>query len=244
MKTIAIEFLSHNRKIKGRLHLPTGAPAPVVVGSHGLEGSMASAKQEVLSRILPEMGVAFLRFDHRGCGCSGGDFITDTSLDNRVDDLINAVEHLWTLGKTRKSLMLFGSSMGGATCIAAWSVLAERGIRPKGAVLCASPVDSATIKNIPTAATNNRPALPLTFFTDNLLFNLKDQLPELHHVLIFHGDSDSVVPVDNGHILYRTVGDPKKLILHKNGDHQMSEPDHQIEFEQEVKIWVRHTFHL
>ncbi|MCP4023634.1 MAG: damage-inducible protein CinA, partial [Desulfobacteraceae bacterium] len=64
---------------------------PFVVGSHGLEGSKESAKQKVLSRILPENGIAFFRFDHRGCGQSSGDFLKDTSLEKRATDFINAV---------------------------------------------------------------------------------------------------------------------------------------------------------
>ena len=164
MKILFVEFMSQNRKIAGKLHLPDGEQPPVVVGSHGLEGSMESAKQSILARILPEMGVAFLRFDHRGCGNSEGNFITDTSLKTRVQDLISGVNHLLGLGKTRPEVMLFGSSLGGATCIGAWKELLSMGIDPKGAVLCAAPVDSSTIKNIPMEATPDRPGPAPKFF--------------------------------------------------------------------------------
>ena len=242
MKILPIEFMSQNRKIVGKLHLPDVEQPPVVVGSHGLEGSMASAKQMILSRILPEMGVAFLRFDHRGCGDSEGDFITDTSLTARVQDLVSGVNHLWNLGKTRRELMLFGSSLGGATCIDAWKQLLTLEIHPRGAVLCAAPVDSSTISNIPTEATPDRPSLPLDFFIKNLLFDLSGTLSLLHHVLIFHGDHDSIVPVENGREIYKKAGDPKKLIIQHMGDHQMSEGAHQKEFEQEMKLWVQDCF--
>lgn len=242
MKTLPIEFMSQNKKIVGELHLPDVEQPPVVIGSHGLEGSMDSAKQTLLARILPEMGVAFLRFDHQGCGNSDGDFVTDTSLKTRVMDLIHGVDYLWALRKTRREIMLFGSSLGGATCIAAWKQLLSLGVHPKGAILCAAPVDSTTIKNIPTDATADRPALPLSFFTENLLFDLTDILPLLHHVLVFHGDQDSIVPVENGINVYKKAGDPKKLIVQKNGDHQMSEGAHQAEFEREVIRWVKDCF--
>ena len=242
MKILPLEFMSQNRKIVGKLHLPDIENPPVVVGSHGLEGSMESSKQTVLARILPAMGVAFLRFDHRGCGESEGNFVTDTSLETRVMDFIHGVDYLWALRKTRREIMLFGSSLGGATCIAAWKQLLSLGVYPKGAILCAAPVDSTTIKNIPTEATADRPALPLSFFTDNLLFDLTENLPLLHHVLIFHGDQDSIVPVENGKKIHEDVNEPKKLIIHKNGDHQMSEITHQEEFEREVKNWVHACF--
>ncbi len=242
MKILSVEFMSQNRKIVGKLHLPDVEKPPVVVGSHGLEGSMESAKQTILARVLPEMGVAFLRFDHRGCGDSEGEFATDTSLETRVQDMVHAVDYLWALKKTRRELVLFGSSLGGATCIAAWKQLLDLGVQPQGAVLCAAPVDSRTIKIIPMEATQDRPALPLSFFTENLLFDLSDALPLLHQVLIFHGDQDSVVPVENGQKIYKNVGDPKKIIIHRNGDHQMSEKSHQAEFEREVKLWVKACF--
>ncbi|WP_084069753.1 alpha/beta hydrolase [Desulfocicer vacuolatum] len=242
MKILSVEFMSQNKKILGKLHLPDVENPPVVVGSHGLEGSMESAKQTILSRILPDMGVAFLRFDHRGCGKSEGNFITDTSLEARVQDMIHAVDYLWALKKTRKELMLFGSSLGGATCIAAWKKLLDLGVEPQGAVVCAAPVDSSTITIIPTQATPDRPALPLSFFKENLLFNLSDDLPLMHHVLIFHGDHDGVVPVENGREIHSKAGEPKKMIIHRNGDHQMSEKSHQKEFEKEVKLWVKACF--
>lgn len=242
MKILPVEFMSQNRRIVGKLHLPEVENPPVVVGSHGLEGSMESAKQTILARILPEMGVAFLRFDHRGCGESEGDFKTDTSLETRVQDMTHAVDYLWAIKKTRRELVLFGSSLGGATCIAAWKQLLDLGVQPKGAVLCAAPVDSRTIKIIPTEATPDRPALPMSFFTKNLLFDLSDALPLLHHALIFHGDHDGVVPVENGRKIYQNAGDPKKIIIHRNGDHQMSEKSHQAEFEREVKLWVKACF--
>ena len=242
MKILPVEFMSQNRKIVGKLHLPDGEKPPVVVGSHGLEGSMESAKQSILARILPEMGVAFLRFDHRGCGGSEGDFVTDTSLETRVQDMIHAVDYLWALKKTRRELMLFGSSLGGATCIAAWKHLLDLGVEPRGAVVCAAPVDSRTIKIIPMDATPDRPALPLSFFTNNLLFDLSGALPLMHHLLIFHGDNDGVVPVENGRKIYKDSGNPKKIIIHRNGDHLMSEKSHQVEFEREVKLWVKACF--
>lgn len=242
MKILPVEFMSQHKKIVGKLHLPEGKKAPVVVGSHGLEGSMESAKQTALARILPATGIAFLRFDHRGCGKSEGEFATDTSLETRVQDMRHAVTYLFSLGKTRQDLMLFGSSLGGATCIAAWKQLMALGIQPKGAVLCATPVDSRTVKKIPMDATPDRPALPLTFFTENLLFDLSSALPLLHHVLIFHGDNDRVVPVENGWMIYQNAVDPKKIIIHPNGDHPMSEKAHQAEFEREVKLWVKACF--
>ncbi len=87
MHIIQTRFMADQRILKGELCLPDTPYPPLVVGSHGLEGSRFSAKQQVLSRLLPENGIAFFRFDHRGCGDSQGDFIKDTSLEKRTRDL-------------------------------------------------------------------------------------------------------------------------------------------------------------
>lgn len=227
----------------GELHLPQNTPnPPVVVGSHGLEGSRSSAKQAVLSRLLPENGLGFFRFDHRGCGQSQGNFLTDTSLEKRTRDYLGAVQTLLDLNLTSPRIGLFGSSMGGATCINAWNSLEALGAILCGGVLCSAPVRSRTIENIPVQANDLRPALPLTFFEKNLLFNLLDKTQALHHVLLFHGDADEVVPVSNAHAIYEAMQDPKKKIIHPGGDHQTTDPIHQAEFEKETLNWFLEIF--
>ena len=237
-----IEFKSQDFHLKGILHLPRSENPPLVVGSHGLEGSKDSPKQEVLARILPENGIAFFRFDHRGCGESEGVFIKETSLEKRTIDYIAAVRHILSLSKTSKQLGLYGSSMGGATCINAWKSLSKMDIQLCGAVLCAAPLKSRTITDIPTAANDKRPALPLNFFKQNLLFDLRDKAHFLHHLLIFHGDRDQVVPVSNALELYEAAKEPKQLIIHKDGDHQMSAEKDQAEFEEKMPEWFHLSF--
>ncbi|MCA1794398.1 MAG: hypothetical protein LC660_11135 [Desulfobacteraceae bacterium] len=63
---IETQFVVDHLILTGELFLPDTLDPPLVVGSHGLEGSRHSAKQQVLSRLLPENGMAFFRFDHRG----------------------------------------------------------------------------------------------------------------------------------------------------------------------------------
>ncbi len=237
-----IEFISQGFLLKGVFHLPDIKNPPLVVGSHGLEGTKESAKQKVMARLLNENQIAFFRFDHRGCGQSQGDFVKDTSLEKRTIDYIAAVRHILGLNRTSRDIALFGSSMGGATCINAWEKLSLMDIRLCGAVLCASPVRSRSIENIPVEANGSRPALPLSFFKENLLFNILDKAENLSHVLIFHGDADKTVPVSNAHELFDRAKDPKRLIIQKGGDHQMTSKKHQNEFEAETLAWYSGCF--
>ncbi len=237
-----IEFCSQNFLLKGVLHLPGVKNPPLVVGSHGLEGSKDSAKQKILSKFLVQNNIAFFRFDHRGCGESQGDFVKDTSLAKRTFDFINAIKHILSLKKTSSNLAVFGSSMGGATCINAWDKLLQMDLNLCGAVLCSAPAKSRTIENIPTNANGNRPALPLSFFKDNLLFNIMDKAGSLSNILIFHGDADEVVPISNATDIYTLANEPKRLIIHKNGDHQMTSKKDQAEFEIEAIAWFLRCF--
>lgn len=241
-KELHIEFQADGFALQGRLHLPGIKKPPLVIGSHGLEGSKDSAKQQVLSRLLVKNNMAYFRFDHRGCGESQGNFITDTSLETRTNDLTAAARHLLSLGKTSRNLALFGSSMGGATCINAWEKLLEMEACICGAVLCAAPVKSRSIQNIPTEANDHRPALPISFFEKNLLFDIRDKAGALSNLLIFHGDADEVVPLSNARDIFSKAKEPKEIVIHEGGDHQMTSPSDQVDFEARAVKWFSDCF--
>jgi len=240
-----IKFYSDNLLIKGVLHLPATDQGmqkpPVVIGSHGLEGSKNSAKQISLSKILPENGIAFLRFDHRGCGDSEGEFLKDTSVFNRASDFTNAVKYILEHEKLSHNIGIFGSSLGGSTCIQAWDSLSLMDIKLSACVLCSTPVKSRTIENIPVHDQPNQysPALPMSFFIEKLNFDLSEKTSRIKNVLIFHGTNDEIVPAKNARIIYENAMEPKQLILFKNGDHQVSSKKDQIRFEQETLKWFK-----
>ncbi|WP_020588291.1 alpha/beta hydrolase [Desulfobacter curvatus] len=244
MKIIETIFTVDELTLKGTLHLPPCPMPPLVVGSHGLEGSRNSAKQLLLSKVLPTNNIAFFRFDHRGCGDSQGSFVDDTSIEKRARDFCAAVGHVLDMGVTSNRIALFGSSMGGATCIKAWHDLECAGFRIQGAVLCASPVNTRTIKRIPLAGNGKRPALSLDFFKENLLYDLSNHAKVLHHVMIFHGRADEVVPMENAEILYAAMQPPKEMILHDGGDHQMKNRAHQQDFEEKMTAWYKSVFNI
>jgi alpha-beta hydrolase superfamily lysophospholipase len=240
-----IEFYADNLLIKGVLHLPVqelkNASLPVVIGSHGLEGSSNSAKQIILSKILPQNNIGFLRFDHRGCGESEGDFLIDTTVPNRASDLISAVKYIVKEREISNNIGLLGSSLGGSTCIEAWETLTAMDIDLAGCVLCAAPIKSSTIDNVPidNQADDNRHSLPLSFYVNNLSFDLSEKIKNIKNILVVHGKADEVVPVENAHILYDKAQDIKKLILFENGDHQTSSIKDQKVFENETLKWFK-----
>jgi len=143
MKSICkkISFLSDNLLLRGILHLPAVEKGPIVIGSHGLLSSVNSPKQIALARRCNDFGIAFFRFDHRGCGKSEGVFKEVTSLDARCTDILSAIETIRSQGYIGSRIGLFGSSMGGAACISAACT-----IKIDSMVVNAAPLRSRMIK--------------------------------------------------------------------------------------------------
>ncbi len=225
-----LEFSADGLRLRGTLHLPESRPAALVVGCHGLLSDRRSPKQLALAEECQRRGLAYFRFDHRGCGESEGRLEKGTSLENRVSDLLQAVRHLHRRADIQGRLGLFGSSMGGAVCIRAAS--------PSGAaalVTCAAPVRSRPLRAVFSAAEPHGRSVSLL----KREFDLKDDLPKVRNILIFHGDADEVVPVAHAHEIVQAAVAPKRLIIQKNGDHPMSDPGHQQEFIRTAALWFK-----
>ncbi|MBN1930708.1 MAG: alpha/beta fold hydrolase [Desulfobacterales bacterium] len=231
-----ISFSSDGFLLKGTLHLPQVYRPPVVIGCHGLFSSSSSPKQIALANQCNAYGIAFFRFDHRGCGKSEGKFANVTSLNARCNDLKSAVKAIQALNKTRKLIGLFGSSMGGAVCLSAANSFNVAAI-----VTFAAPIRS---RSIITAIENSDDTVDPanSFDKENLKFDIADRLTNIHSILLFHGDADIVVPPSHAQQIYAKVGMPKRLIMLKDGDHQMSNPVDQKKFIQEAVLWFKNRF--
>ncbi|UCD33703.1 MAG: alpha/beta fold hydrolase [Desulfobacterales bacterium] len=231
-----ITFSSDGYTLRGELHLPTTETPPVVIGSHGLFSTRNSPKQIELAKECNRWGIAFFRFDHRGCGQSNGNFNTVTSLEARCNDLMSAIKTIQQRSDIGDKVGLFGSSMGGSVCI---SVASELNI--DALVTVAAPVLGYTIiDGLRKPNDSNELAISLT--KKSHLSDITGKLSLLHHILIFHGDSDELIPPSNALEIYDKAGDPKKLIMQSNGDHRMSHSKHQEAFIKEAVLWFKNCF--
>lgn len=226
-----ISFRSGGFTIRGVLHLPDREKPPVAIGSHGLFSDGNSPKQIALAEGLNRMGIGFLRFHHRGCGDSEGVFREVTSLPGRAEDVEKAIHFVSKHPLIGSRWGLFGSSMGGATALHVASRMQPSCIVTLAASLRSKPILEAA------KATGDLRDLPLSFYQTNLSFDIADQTVGLSPILIFHGDADQVVPIDNAHELFDNAGEPKRLIVQKKGDHPVSDPHHQEEFIRETCAW-------
>ncbi len=226
-------FVCDGLKLSATLHLPEAKRPPVVIGCHGLFSDRNSPKQIALARECNRYNLGFLRIDHRGCGDSQGDFNALTVLEARCRDLIKAIELMKTREDTGDRIGLFGSSMGGAVSLA---VAGKLGLAP--IVTVAAPIMSKHIQD-----TGQTPQAPhhggFKLDIKKNSFDITNMLSGISNILIFHGERDNVVPLDHAREIFQGAGDPKKLIIQKDGDHRMSNPVHQHEFVREASLWFR-----
>jgi alpha-beta hydrolase superfamily lysophospholipase len=228
-----IHFFSDRIKLHGYLHIPENFSNSVVIGSHGLLSDASSNKQTALAEELSKHNIGYLRFNHRGCGKSGGN-LEDSSLFTRKKDILAAHNYLkenFNISKTG----LFGSSMGGATCI-----FSSKEISPCAMVLVASPVIGKTMKDSFTESIDilmEETGLSKNFFEKNIDFDLLPGLDKIINTLVIHGDKDEIVPFKNGEILYSAIGNEKKLIRVESGDHRITNPKDQKTVLNEAVNW-------
>jgi alpha-beta hydrolase superfamily lysophospholipase len=228
-----ISFFSDGFKLRGSLHLPSVNRPPVVIGSHGLYSSSSSPKQIALADQCNRFGIAYFRFDHRGCGCSEGKFEAVTSLEARCKDLADAVAVITGTTDTGDRFGLFGSSMGGTVCL---SVAGELGVHTL--VTFAAPIRSRIMgTGLPMFKDADTPGIFLD--AQNRRFDITDRLPGICNILIFHGEADDVVPVSHAEEIYNLAKQPKKLIKQEQGDHPMSNEAHQKTFVKEAVLWFQ-----
>ncbi|PZP19028.1 MAG: alpha/beta hydrolase [Sphingomonas hengshuiensis] len=98
-------------------HFTPGA-APTVIFLPGYASDMSRAKALALEAWASRTGRAYLRFDYRGCGTSGGDF-ADQRLADWRDDVVAVIDAV------AGPVVLVGSSMGG------WLMLLAALARPE-----------------------------------------------------------------------------------------------------------------
>lgn len=236
MRQIEIHFRSDSLTLRGILHLPPGDRPPVVIGSHGLLSSGDSPKQIALAEQCIQRGIAFFRFDHRGCSQSQGDFAQVTTFDGRCRDLRSAIKTIFARSDTGNRIALFGSSFGGAVCIAVCADFPAASL-----ITVAAPVQSSAIRPPYIIDPSKRPLLN-GLDRERLGFDVRDRLGGVNNILIFHGDADEIVPFENALKIYESAKAPKRLVRQAGGDHPMSNPRHQAAFMRLSLKWFENGF--
>jgi uncharacterized protein len=226
-------FDANGYKLTGTLHLPDTPEPPVVIGCHGLFANRNSPKQISLAHACNAQGIAYLRFDHRGCGESQGVFNEVTSLGARCHDLSRAIATLRHDPRVGNLIALFGSSFGGTV------VLAYAAQHHAPAIITyAAPSNSTAIRHAGIRdGQGNRPHPSL--LTEAKAFDIIPGMKSVSNLLIAHCEGDETVPVSHARQIHANVGPPKELKIFPGGDHRMSSPLLQQQFETLFIHWLK-----
>lgn len=239
-ESIDLAFSADGRKLVGTLYQPAAQNPPIVFGSHGLLGTRKSPKQIQMARLCLANGWAFFSFDHRGCGESQGNSSDTPDFAGRCSDLKHAVKFILKRYDFNAMVGLFGSSMGGAVCLGVASDVPVHSL-----IVYAAPIRTGPLPGMDAAGELpvDIPGVPSGVWRCPAFhFDVTEHLSRIRHILIVHGDADPVVPVSHAREIYEAVGNPKKLMILKQGDHPMSRPVHQKQFFQEAGAWFRRDF--
>ena len=232
-RQLTIHFDAKGYKLTGTLHLPNRHKPMVVIGCHGLFANRNSPKQVSLAQACNTQGIAYLRFDHRGCGDSQGEFNKVTSLPARCHDLKQAVTAMQHNPLVGDLIALFGSSFGGTVVLA---YAAHH--RIPAIITYAAPSDSTAIRHANIKDDQGHRPHP-SLLSDELAFDIVADLKSVSNILIAHSQNDETVPVDHAHKIYANVSSPKALKIFEGGDHRMSNPLHQQLFITLFLRWLK-----
>lgn len=229
------ELKSGNNTIKGIMDIPDGKGIfPCIILSHGLVSSKESSKYIALSEAFRRVNIATCRFDYHGCGESSGK-IEDTTLTIRLDNLNTVTEFVFKHGAIDKDRIgLLGSSFGGVTSI----IKAARDKRIKCVSFWATPykLEKREDEDISGIKFNDE------IFRDFSKYNILSEANGVSCALGIHGDSDDVVPYEEGIEIFNHMREPKRFELIEGADHIFSDPAHrQRAIELSVR-WFMHFF--
>lgn len=191
-------------------YLEHPAPRAVVLFCHGNAGNITH-RADILEKLHAITGVSVLVFDYRGYGRSEG-------APDEAGVLADArAARRWLAQRTgvqQQDVILLGRSLGGAIAVI---LGAEDGAR---AVI----LDS-TFTSVPDMASIAFPLFPVKPFIRTQLSAL-ERIRDYHGpVLISHGDTDRIVPIEMGRRLFEAANPPKEFLLLDRCDHNDSRPD-------------------
>lgn len=219
-----VSFVSEGLRLVGNLHIPFDN-APCIITLHGLEGGKDGGKWPTVASQLYRAGYACLRFNFRGCGeveKSDGNF-EDLTLSGRIEDYKAALQYVRSVESVdSERIGVIGSSLGGMVAIAGKQ-------KVNAIVTMGSPYKVPRYGKplIPQKEGDyyilpSKSRIKKDFYEDIQKYDLTQDVKEAPPLMIVHGSSDEIVPVEHARTLYDSAIEPKDLQIVEGADHTFS----------------------
>jgi fermentation-respiration switch protein FrsA (DUF1100 family) len=179
-------------------------PRAVILYAHGNAGNL-SHRGELVLEMNRRLRASVMVFDYRGYGRSQGS-------PNEAGILADArAAREWLAdraGVSKRALVLFGESIGGAVAIDLAAAEGARGLIVENA-----------FTSLPDVAARHYPWLPVRLLT-RTRFDSANKIADYHGpFLAFHGDADTIVPYELGAQLFAAANEPNRMVNIAGGDH-------------------------
>ena len=259
-----VTFTNDGEQIIGILHVPDDLKkvekAPAIAMFHGFTGHKSETHRFFIhvARALCNAGYVVLRFDFRGSGDSDGEF-EDMTVPKEVSDASRAVDFLSDLTMVNpEKIGVIGLSMGGRVA----AILASKDKRIRFVVLYSAALSSLKEKFLGQLEKEDLKKLEKGeavhigngWYLKKDFFETVDSPVPLEvldkikvPVLIIHGDSDSVVPIDDaqkGYEILKDLNNKNELYIIKGGDHTFTKKEHTQEVIEKTLNWLSSLSHL
>ncbi len=254
-----VAFTNQGQQLIGVLHVPDDLKpeqkAPAIAMFHGFTGHKSETHRFFvqIARALCNIGFIVLRFDFRGSGDSDGDF-EDMTVPGEVSDAEKAITFLSELPEVDDKLVgVIGLSMGGRVA----SILASKDNRVRFVVLYSAALaplqrsfkDGLKSETVEKLEKGEAVSLNDGWYMKKPFFDtIDDTVPHdvmgkiEAPVLIVHGDSDRIVPLEGatkGYEIIKVLNDKNELYIVKGGDHVFTTREHTQEVIEKTVGWLK-----
>jgi len=253
-----VTFTNNGEQIIGILHVPDtlkkGEQAPAIAMFHGFTGHKSEAHRLFIhvARAICNAGFVVLRFDFRGSGDSDGEF-EDMTVPGEISDAARAIDFLSRLDVVNpEKIGVIGLSMGGRVA----AILASKDKRVKFVVLYSAALtplkrmflEGLEKESLKKLEKGEAVHIGNGWYLKKAFFETVDSIVPLEildkievPVLIIHGDSDKIVPLDGaqkGYEILRNLNDKNELYIVKGGDHVFTRKEHTKEVIEKTLSWL------
>jgi len=240
-----VEFASRRGGLLvGDLHRDGQSIGPMLLLCHGMESTRQGTKQQALVERLLPLGISVFRFDFSYVGESEGRF-EDLTVSGEVEDALGAIDFVQDFAPS--ALVLVGSSLGGTVALLAAARTPER-VQAIATIAAVADAALFTAELAPEDVARWRREgrrrwregyMNVGFLDDVERIDILAAVATLHQpLLVLHGESDPVVPVEHALAIAAAAAGDVTLATFPGVGHRFEEPGALPALLDRIEAWL------